>query len=331
MDTREPIPGAIPEEVVKPKPQPDKSLISKAENVAVPKLEPTQKNTRTILESIAGIKQKIRQLAEKNSASHQLKEMEKGQISFQEKDLQNCLGRLKVYKDQDDALKPWLYDDTVEFLAIPRTEKTAEAILVFKHTREKEFTKKTLLAYAVVDTKSGRAVNMLDLLPPEENWRVVFDPTGAPQTREDERIITISELPQMVYGNQIDAAVPLIMVAGHEIGHAVKAEEESYSNLKLLKGLSLKELVPAMLVGFSYGLPVPSWLRSTQGNIKFNKNKAEIERKASTIGLLIIRRMRQLGVDPLPGMTNNDIMVPFDQALKTKDNSFTKGKVYSHK
>lgn len=282
-------------------------------------------------ESLVGLREELDELGE--ATQERIEDVigvpHAEQPVFGEDELQSCLGRLKVYKSADEALEPWLKDDEVDFLDIPRTEKTAQTIIAFKNERRKK-REKTVLAYVVVNKESKKAVNLLDVLPPEENWQVVYKPNDyAPRVERDEKRIVINELPSLDFLGITAEAKPLIMVAAHEIGHAVKTEEERFLTLKLFKGLSLKELVPVMLLAFSRTLLAPL-LRFSQGAQKFHELDAQQDRKATAIALRVIGKMRQLGIDPLPGMTDNEIIVPFQQSLEGKDRFSTGGKVYSH-
>lgn len=256
-----------------------------------------------------------------------MEETQTEQFSFGEKELQSCLGRLMVYRSADEVLEPWLEDDTVSFLDIPRTEKTAQTILAIKGNKQKKGG--VVLAYVVVNEESEKAVNLLDILPPEENWQVVYRPDDySPRVKRGEKIIVINELPQLDFRGKTATAIPLIMAAGHEIGHAIKTEEEKFLTLKLLKGLSLKEIVPVILLAVSGKLLAPL-LRFSQGSQKFHEMDAQQDRKATAIALRVIRKMSQLGVDPLPGMIDKEIVDVFHQPLERKDRSSTVGKVYS--
>src|SRR3989344_8197670 len=115
MDTGEPMPGMAPQEVVKPKPQPDKG-VGVAGSAVKPKMEPTPEieqikkeltdprtiskkldpegrsetaraileartSSRTTKESIAGSEQKTQEIAELTSASYQQERQKMGELT----------------------------------------------------------------------------------------------------------------------------------------------------------------------------------------------------------------------------------------------------------
>lgn len=310
------------------------------------------------------------------------------EVPFGEKELQEWLGKLKVYQSLEEALGPEVFSayskamgprDTGDFslkkifdLSEARAEvekKTLEEcfltkakarLLVFErdnkrenlafvevfptqnsariiYVLDREGKKESdwpIRNFIIVDNENGRAVDLLDVLP--EGIEPRFSTERNPIALVEEKVIYLGPgkkgsfllMPsyfEKLVGHDVEASL-------HEIAHALKWPEEVSESSRTMERVRRK-LPPKIALALNYRFIFRAFLpflRLRKEYIEIMEKAAEIDRKASAIAIRFIRRMRQLGVDPLPEVSNQEILSVYKLALATKDLSyFGEKKVFS--
>ena len=169
----------------------------------------------------------------------------------------------------------------------------------------------------VIINSAGQAIDLLDLLV-DDRYKHQIVSSGRKDVAQQKGLIesdsdkTTSLIPHAPADGDRNV---FVLAAIEEMGHSFQFEVHNQSKIKQLAG---------SLVGSLNSLYMTFFRRDNKDlrERQFELSRVKEERNAKAFALNVIKRCRELGVDPLPGLDIRSMIKIEDNALKSYDQAY---------